>query len=848
VAGVDTYRGIAYQHAQAILLALDLLEHPVATMLRVEGVDDVIDVELLDDAGRIVMGRQMKVREDTRTWGQAELLGVLRRWAELDVTDDATFAFVTDGRLGPTGEAVRDALGAAAEGRCHELATLLDEPVGSTAVRRLRRATVVQDVATTGHLLARAEQQAAALLPQERGEQDTLEQARHAVDGLYRLLMERACQPDPQARLIHRDEICDALGIPRDNGPLRPWPGELRAAYLATVSAQGPTDRVPATARRRDGGPAAHEPEPLAAALLAGAAAASVSGATGAGKSTAARELRFTAARQDQVVLLAHAETYLAGRLDALAADALGDVLGTDIPMATGRQALADPATVLVIDGVSEVPREVQAALANDLRAPVGSRRWARVVLLGREAAVLRSVLPSAAAPVGFDVEPFDRDRRQAVVARVVRESGEPQGDDVPARRLLAQVEAALGDAAGNPMLLEMGVQLLLAGRSFHDRAGLYTEFVDQLAARSGATGMDIAAVVLGVTFAGLLDDGRRYADRYTWLKRLGDATRDVSADIGPTDPTAVDAAARRAGLVTPLGLTGTVVPVHDSFADYLAGRAHAQGAVPLPQHIHLSDEHRLLFAAALGGVDAELATRVMRDMPLLAPKLAGFDRRSLNDSSPLEVEKLLAAVMPHSTVVLWRADATRVVAMLGMPGPSRWLDNSEGAAAIRTRAWLSVEGGPLDVAVRLWRRHLLGLLPVEGRAGPGRTLAGDEAAHLLTEYTEQVATEVTRLVRLVLPQSQQHVVLADMDPPGMHARLRLAHQPVTGRPEWSVSYRSAEDIVIDVVGNDDDCPDPEFSGRATFDSFLDKPPTSRAAARLRKAIGRVAGERWLQG
>jgi hypothetical protein len=294
VGGVDTYRGIAYQHAQAILLALELLEHPVATTLRVEGVDDVIDVELLDDAGRLVLGRQMKVREDTRTWGQAELLAVLRRWAELDATDDATFAFVTDGRLGPTGEAVRDALASAAAGRCDQLATLLDEPVGSATVRRLSRAEVVQDVATTGHLLVRAEQQAAALLPPERGEQDTLEQARRAVDGLYRLLMERACQPNPHARLVHRDEICDALGIPRDNGPLRPWPGELRAAYLASISAQGAIDMVPATARRRDSGPAPHEPEPLAAALLAGAPAASVSGATGAGKSTAVRELRLS--------------------------------------------------------------------------------------------------------------------------------------------------------------------------------------------------------------------------------------------------------------------------------------------------------------------------------------------------------------------------------------------------------------------------------------------------------------------------------------------------------------------------------------------------------------------------
>lgn len=56
VGGADTYRGIAYQHAQAVLSALDVMQSDVFAAIRVEGADDVIDIELLDADGRVVVG------------------------------------------------------------------------------------------------------------------------------------------------------------------------------------------------------------------------------------------------------------------------------------------------------------------------------------------------------------------------------------------------------------------------------------------------------------------------------------------------------------------------------------------------------------------------------------------------------------------------------------------------------------------------------------------------------------------------------------------------------------------------------------------------------------------------
>lgn len=124
---MDTYRGIAYQHAQAVLSALDVVGSDDLAAIRVEGVEDVIDIELLDARGLVVVGKQAKVKADGYTWAKADLVGLLRRWAAIDVAEGASFQFVTDGRLGPSGEEVRDALAEASAGRSGPLAALLGE-------------------------------------------------------------------------------------------------------------------------------------------------------------------------------------------------------------------------------------------------------------------------------------------------------------------------------------------------------------------------------------------------------------------------------------------------------------------------------------------------------------------------------------------------------------------------------------------------------------------------------------------------------------------------------------------------------------------------------------------------
>lgn len=840
--GVDTYRGIAYQHAQAVLSALDVVESEGFAAIRVEGADDVIDIELLDTNGRVAVGKQAKVRADEYTWAKADLVGLLRRWAAVDAPDGASFQFVTDGRLGPSGEEVRDALAEAAAGRRGALAALLGQEADGETVRRAARATVVQDPGGTGALLTRADRQVMALLPSARSGADAAEQARSAVDALFRLLLDRACQPVAEDRVVSRDEICGALGIPPSAMAVVPWAGNIRDRYLAAVAAEAPVAAVPARLRPEEPWDPAGEVG-IDALLAGGTAPAAVAGPTGAGKSTAAGELRAAAAAQGRVVVVAHAETYIPGRVDALVADAVSDVLGRDVPTLTGRQVLAEPGTVVVIDGVSEVPEPVRAALAEDLRAPVAAGRGARLILFGRGLAAVRSVLPPSSAPSLFRMEPFGRERREALAERVFG----PGADDGAARVVLARAEEALGDAAGNPMLLEMTLGLIASGVPFDDRAAVYGAFLDRLGEKTGAAGLGIATVVLGACFARLLDEGRRYADPYTWRRLVVEEAEAQSAVIGHVDAAAVDDAARRSGLIVRLGQSETVAAVHDSFADYLAGLALARGAAAFPADVKPSDEERLLFAAQIGGMDRAFAAAVAARLPFALPRFAALDRRGPGDDAPAEVSAVLRAVVPPGAPAgadLWRHPDGRVVAF-GRADGGGWLTDDEARAALASRPWVAGGGGPVDLAVRLWRQWLLAVLAGTSGAGRPRPGTAEEARDAVAAHSAEVAAETERLVRAAVPAGHRAAVAAEIGPTGLTGQILPAPDSLRrSGPDWTVAYKRTEGIDVSVA--DGPTVGEAHLSHGTLDSLIGGPASAKAAERVRKAIDRMAGRRWL--
>jgi hypothetical protein len=80
MAGFDTVRGIAFQHAYAIQLALDVVEDLNSKSLTIEGAAEIVDVELARKAEPTRPIFQPK----SRTWPPGEIADVIRRWGYLD--------------------------------------------------------------------------------------------------------------------------------------------------------------------------------------------------------------------------------------------------------------------------------------------------------------------------------------------------------------------------------------------------------------------------------------------------------------------------------------------------------------------------------------------------------------------------------------------------------------------------------------------------------------------------------------------------------------------------------------------------------------------------------------------
>ncbi|WP_330275162.1 ATP-binding protein [Lentzea sp. NBC_00516] len=808
-----------------------------------------MDVEILDHRLQLLAGKQYKVRRDGYSWGQAELVAVMRRWAAVPGAESAVFEFVTDGVLGPSGERVRDALTEASSGDFKDLAAIIGVSDDDAVIRRMARASVRRDPVGVGPLLLHVELQVMSMLPAVVTVADARHLAETGVNRLFILLMERAGNPDPQRRLISRAEIAAALGVASDQAPSQRWPGQARGRYLSRASALTFNMVTPQLLKDAGVDGAAgrasvfRDAGRLSVISMVEQVPSLLAGPTGAGKSTACHVLIRDAANADQTVLLAHAEAYLPGRLAALAADALSEVLDEPMPLSTGVQLLADPAVALVIDGVSEIPPALRDAMAEDLRVLVASGRGAGVVVVGRDAVALRAVLPNSRKSTRFAVVALDHKHRIDAAQRLL--AGEllsnQQASSMDARTLTARADHALGDAAGNPLLFTMAAQLIYRGVSFKDRSGMYAAFVERLAERSGVEGIPEVERVLGVAFARLLNEGRRYSNPYEWRKLIGEAAQEFDADASRADH-----AARRAGLIVSVGYSQTVMPMHDSFADFFAGAAHAARLIPYPIKLSQADEQRVVFAAQIGGVDAELAAAVVRDLPMAAVAVADYDTRGLEESAPAETANLLAVLVRSDAlpiVSFWRYQ-DGVVAFLRNNGESGWVNDDEAQELAKYSPSVTGRGGPLDLAVRLWRRHLrLRLTPMDG-APIGRPRTSAQAVDALRLHATSTAAEIEKLLR-ILPVSARAAVAIQVGPFGMTARIDRHQQESFGSMEWIVTFGHSEEIDIAEIDDESDRVD-RLGTTGSVQHVLSVPSQTRAAARIREAINKIVDRDWL--
>lgn len=89
----------------------------------------------------------------------------MKRWVALAAAAAARFEFVTNGRLGPTGDLVRDAFEQAQAASTEQLAQLLEVDPASSICERLRGAFVGKDTAAPGVTLDRGISEQIAAVP-----------------------------------------------------------------------------------------------------------------------------------------------------------------------------------------------------------------------------------------------------------------------------------------------------------------------------------------------------------------------------------------------------------------------------------------------------------------------------------------------------------------------------------------------------------------------------------------------------------------------------------------------------------------------------------------------------------
>jgi hypothetical protein len=896
MAGTDTIQGIAWQQAATLLRCIDVVEDPQLGALRIEGVDDVIDFETLGADGRLIAARQAKTRVEPYTWGKEELLKVIRRWLDLPAGNDASFEFLTDGSLGPSGVKVRDALQATASDDFTAIQALLGRSLSPRDQARLARTTVTSRAPSVAALFNQAEYRLAALLPAQPTVQQALEVAGDRVNALYRTLFERGGDPQPDVRLLTREQLATILGVDLTSIGDDRWDARLRDAYLAAVTSPThrdpvvdvtlmPTDLRPPVLRplgdpgfrakgderlelsaqqpsRGEGDrPAQAAPDEIASpsrnplplsTLLEIGPAALLAAPTGAGKSTALMLLRVHAVSLGSVVVIVPAEDYTPGRLAVAVAGAVGRLLGRPLGTSVGHQVLADPTVTIAIDGVSEMPIDYVDALAADLRLlRANGAACARLCVVGRDAGALRSVMPGGTEPAAYTLAAFDESARDELTRAVFAEKRpDLHGQAVLGIRL--RIELALGAGASNPLLYTMGLNLALQNREPTSRADLYRQCIEGMAARSRTRNVEEVMPVLGVAFAQLLNEGRRYTDRYTWRVLLAEAVGIVGRRVGVAlDPTSIYEGATHAGLVVPAGATGLLAASHDSVADYLAGFAHGRGLAELPTALAAADAERVVFAADIGGVSDELASLVIRDLPLLAVRVAEHDHAGFNADAPHRIAHVLETVAGPlapdlPTVQLWRDTATgqpRVLACMGGDVTSYWVtDPAQFRQLLTQHGATAVAGGPLAAAVRLWETRLTESLRWPPALLTPHPRSQEQARAAVITHTTDAAQALEQLISAILSPRVQQMVRSELGPLGLHGYIGSFTTEGAHR-YYPLSYRRDHNITVVLAHDTRDAVD--ATGQTTVEALLDVPPAEDAARQLREAIKRLVGRDW---
>jgi hypothetical protein len=846
MAGSDTFRGCSFQAAFCVSLGLELLQG-AADVLVVEGDEDIVDASLEDASGvarRIV---QAKTKAEPYSWSPQEVADAVAAW--IDTGDDgAEFRFVTDGSLGPAAQKKllpafrRLAEGTASEDDRSYLSSLGLDPDNPA----LQRVGLHSRVPSARTLLEQATLRVVEL--RQRSSSVSVEEARDVVLRLFSEVVLTSGEGAPGRRRLERSHVAEIVGVSLDAiDDAELWSEEAEAEYRDALSAQAPDpawtllDLLPAEhpavltfvlERNAEG----EANVPLTAAnLLERSDDLFLQGPAGAGKTTTLAQIRTEGLEKGELVIPVRVGSYVPGGLDELLRRTLERWSAR--PLAPGVVAqLLDRGALVLLDGVGELVEEQRRAVIDDLQRLREQHPDARFIVAGRNAA------PFARASLSrFEVQSLDADRRREIADALAQDG----------KTIVPEIEARIGEAAGNPLLFAMAVGLYARGARPSSRAELFEGFMTGLQERpEGSSLSDAGRGVVEAACLGLRSEGRFSAERWWWLETVANARRSLieNGTIAASAPSAQELLGELLGLGLCQTVSGTseIGMLHDLFGDWLAAEAVRHGLGELPAMFGESLEEATVFLAEVGALDME-RLRLVVGNPVAAARAADAQPESAVDVD--FANELWMRLCEHLGDYL-RTPLERLrLRVLDVDPPLVLLADEEaeddtGVAEAPVVCLAITPSSSLSVAVDLWLGVLrLAFLGESSEIPPRQPESTGDLAALIEEVIRARAAEVDRLVDEVAPILGDRV-RREIGPAGIRGWL-LPPEPHPVRPgvaetideHMLESFPTADGVHIECVSGPDDVPEVEFMTRSIAESMVRTYASRQAATAVSDAL-----------
>ena len=854
--GVDTIRGIAFQHAYAIQLALDVVEDVDAVALVIEGEADVIDVEIVRNAAPAKGIFQIKSRQEPYQWGPTEVAEVIRKWQDAGGGSGAPLRFVSDAPASLTTiTRLKPALAAAGAGALTADEREYLESFGID-VDRAGDASLATRSDSVGAQLAMAESRVRRLLglagpvPEDAAER--------AVDRLFRHFAVEGGEARIERRTFSRTDLAAVLGLDLDlvdRGSM--WDASVAAEYQSAIAVEehphglvqlaamlDPSASVPALALlvRSDDQDDNSTPIPAVDLLRAGHSSG-LCGAAGTGKTTTTKQVAAAAANDGATAVVVSVVSYRRGELDRRIRRVLEDAVGRRLAPSATRDALSQADATILIDGVTGLGLEQLDALASDLQETIDGLPNARLVVADRERKFPRRVgLPT------YTLAPLDEEQRLAIASSLI---------DNPAN-VVADLEHRLYSAIDNPLLFVMALALARVGISPDDRPAIFAGFVEGLRARATHSVAEADLAALRLASIELIRAGRFQADRYWWLAALRESLETIRAngiyEVGDWSAESVLDRLRGLGILFEDDVAAAVSMLHDSFRDYFASVALARREADLPRPVSPEWEEAIALLAEQGGLDSTVSAALANDNPVGAARAALHDRRAPDPAQAGQLTRALAKHLGASpladcTVAVYSSDE-KVYAMAVEDGEDRFVEGEEAQGCARDAMFAVVReapAGPLILACALWQQALYSITAAEPpqihRPIPQTREVLVEA---LTQHFLERQVALRELAARIVPTLAERVVegargggvRGRVGPPESHTvfgNTKTLHPFVytDGGEEIDIS---ADDKVEGSSG--------EFRASAIAEFQLDDPPRDVALRDLVKALKALLPER----